>query len=44
MLPFFEIGKMRPVIDCRYDLAQIAEAHLYMESNANTGKIVIDVC
>jgi putative PIG3 family NAD(P)H quinone oxidoreductase len=44
MLPFFEIGKMRPVIDCRYDLAQISEAHLYMESNANTGKIVIDVC
>ena len=44
MLPLFEIGKMRPVIDRRFGIDQIAEAHQYMESNANTGKIVIDVC
>jgi len=43
MLPFFEIGKLRPVIDRRFGLDQIVEAHEYMESNANTGKIVIDV-
>ena len=44
MLPLFLVGKMRPVIDRRYGLDQIAEAHRFMESNANTGKIVIDVC
>lgn len=44
MLPHFVSGKMRPVIDRRYQLAEIADAHRYMESNANTGKIVIDVC
>lgn len=43
MLPFFEIGKLRPVIDRRFGLDQIVEAHEYMETNANTGKIVIDV-
>lgn len=43
MLPFFEIGKLRPVIDRRFGLDQIVEAHEYMESNANTGKIIIDV-
>lgn len=44
MLPFFVSGKMRPVIDRRFSLEQISQAHQYMESNANTGKIVIDVC
>ena len=44
MLPLFTVGKMRPVIDRRYDLDQISDAHRFMESNANTGKIVIDVC
>ena len=32
---------MRPVIDSRYPLDDIAEAHTYMASNANVGKIVI---
>ncbi|MFM7771595.1 MAG: zinc-binding dehydrogenase [Acidimicrobiaceae bacterium] len=35
---------MRPVIDRRFGLDQIVDAHQLMESNANTGKIVIDVC
>lgn len=43
MLPLFLVGKMRPVIDRRFNLNQIAQAHQLMESNANTGKIVIDV-
>lgn len=44
MLPLFASAKMRPVIDRRFDLDQIVDAHWLMESNANTGKIVIDVC
>lgn len=41
--PLFDRGVLAPVIDSRYRLADIAEAHLRMESNANVGKIVIDV-
>lgn len=44
MMPLFTVAKMRPVIDRRFGLDQIVEAHQLMESNANTGKIVIDVC
>lgn len=43
MLPLFERGVLRPVIDSRYPLAEVAAAHLRMESNANVGKIVLDV-
>ncbi len=41
MLPLLADGTLRPVIDSRYGLDAIAEAHGRMESNANTGKIVI---
>jgi putative PIG3 family NAD(P)H quinone oxidoreductase len=40
-LPRFESGELRPVVDSVYPLAQAAEAHRYMESNRNTGKIVL---
>ena len=43
LLPRFTDGTLRPVIDSRYGLDAIAEAQVYMESNANVGKIVIDV-
>ncbi|NQW34064.1 MAG: zinc-binding dehydrogenase, partial [Acidimicrobiaceae bacterium] len=43
MLPMFEVGKLRPIIDSRYPLENISAAHRYMETNASTGKIVIDV-
>ena len=43
MLPMFETGKLRPVIDSRYSLENISAAHRYMETNASTGKIVINV-
>jgi putative PIG3 family NAD(P)H quinone oxidoreductase len=43
VLPLFDSGALRPVIDRRYSLAEIADAHVYMESNANVGKILVDV-
>jgi NADPH:quinone reductase-like Zn-dependent oxidoreductase len=43
ILPLFDTGVVKPVIDSRYSLAAIADAHAYMETNANVGKILIDV-
>jgi putative PIG3 family NAD(P)H quinone oxidoreductase len=43
MLPLFDRGLLRPVIDSRYTLADIAHAHRHMAANANAGKILIDV-
>jgi NADPH2:quinone reductase len=43
MLPLFDGGSLRPVIDRRYPLDQIADAHRAMEANENVGKILIDV-
>lgn len=43
VLPLFDRGALRPVIDSRYPLDRIAEAHAHMAANANVGKIVIDV-
>ena len=43
MLPLFDTGQLRPIIDSRYPFDEIADAHRYMASNANTGKILIDL-
>ncbi|MCB1001697.1 MAG: NAD(P)H-quinone oxidoreductase [Ilumatobacteraceae bacterium] len=43
VLPLFESGALRPVIDRVYPFEQIADAHELMEANANTGKIVVTV-
>jgi len=43
MLPLFESGALRPVIDRRFAFDKIADAHAYMESNASVGKILIDL-
>jgi NADPH:quinone reductase-like Zn-dependent oxidoreductase len=43
MLPLFDTGQLRPVIDSRYPFDQIADAHRHMAANANAGKIMIDV-
>jgi putative PIG3 family NAD(P)H quinone oxidoreductase len=43
MLPLFDRGALRPVIDSRYAFDDIADAHRHMEANANVGKIVIDL-
>ena len=43
VVPAIESGAIRPVIDRRFPLDQIAEAHRYLESNANVGKVLIDI-
>ncbi|MEO6651442.1 MAG: NAD(P)H-quinone oxidoreductase [Ilumatobacteraceae bacterium] len=43
MIPRFEDGSLRPVIDSRFAFDDIADAHRHMEANANVGKIVVDV-
>jgi NADPH:quinone reductase len=43
VLPLFERGLLRPVIDGRWPLEDVAEAQRHMETNANVGKILLDV-
>lgn len=43
MLTLVASGVMAPVVDSRYRLADIADAHRRMETNVNAGKIVIEV-
>jgi putative PIG3 family NAD(P)H quinone oxidoreductase len=43
VLPLFESGQLSPLIDSRYRFDDIAAAHDRMASNANIGKIVIDI-
>jgi NADPH:quinone reductase len=43
VVPLLERGVVRPIIDRVFDLKDAAEAHRYMETNANFGKIVLRV-
>lgn len=43
VLPLFEQGVVQPVVDSRYPLDAIGEAHRAMEANTNVGKILVDV-
>ena len=43
MLPLFESGALRPVVDSRFALDDVVAAHRHMEANANVGKILLDV-
>lgn len=43
LLPLFTTGALKPVVDSRYGLDDIAAAHRYMETNQNVGKILIDL-
>lgn len=43
ILPLFDDATVHPVIDRRFALDAIADAHRHMESNANVGKILVDV-
>jgi putative PIG3 family NAD(P)H quinone oxidoreductase len=43
VLPLFDAGKLTPVIDRTYNFADIADAHAFMASNGNVGKIVVRI-
>jgi NADPH:quinone reductase-like Zn-dependent oxidoreductase len=43
LLPLLDSGALRPVIDRRYPLDRIAEAHAYVEGRHRRGSVVIDV-
>jgi NADPH:quinone reductase-like Zn-dependent oxidoreductase len=38
-----ENGTLKPIVDCTFPLESIVEAHRYMESNQQKGKIVVKV-
>jgi putative PIG3 family NAD(P)H quinone oxidoreductase len=41
VLPLFQNETITPIVDRVFPLADVAEAHRYMESNSNFGKIVL---
>jgi NADPH:quinone reductase-like Zn-dependent oxidoreductase len=43
LLPYFQNGQLKPVIDKVYDWTDIRFAHEYMESNQNIGKIILKI-
>lgn len=43
VLPHVAGGRVRVVVDRVFPLAEVAEAHRYLESNANFGKVVLEV-
>jgi putative PIG3 family NAD(P)H quinone oxidoreductase len=43
VLPLFETGALRAVIDSRFPFDRVADAHRHMEADANVGKILLDL-
>jgi NADPH:quinone reductase len=43
LLPGFESGALRPVIDVEFPLERAAEAHAYVEANQSFGKVLLVV-
>lgn len=43
VVPAIEAGAIVAVIDRRFALADVAAAHAYLETNANVGKVLLDV-
>lgn len=42
-LPLFEEGKLKPIVDKVFPWEEASEAHRYMETNRNIGKIVLRI-
>jgi NADPH:quinone reductase-like Zn-dependent oxidoreductase len=43
VVPLLANGVLRPSLDSKFSLAEIAEAHRRLESNQSTGKVVIEI-
>jgi putative PIG3 family NAD(P)H quinone oxidoreductase len=41
IMPLFESGRIKPVVDRVFPLAQAADAHRYLETQQNVGKVVL---
>jgi NADPH:quinone reductase-like Zn-dependent oxidoreductase len=41
--PYAEGGRLRPVIDSSFPLAEVAAAHARIESGEHVGKIVLEI-
>jgi NADPH:quinone reductase len=39
--PWIEAGKVKPIVDSTFPLAEVAAAHARLESDAHLGKIVL---
>ena len=43
VVPLFETGALKPIVDRVFPLEETGEAHAYMETNANFGKIILSM-
>lgn len=43
VLPHLDRGLIRPVVDRRFRLEDIGDAHAHLESNATVGKVLVDI-
>ena len=43
VMPYFENNSIKPIIDTTFSFGDVASAHLYMEENKNTGKIILKI-
>lgn len=43
VLPYFEKGLIKPIVDIVFPLDEVAKAHQYMEENKNIGKIILKI-
>lgn len=41
LVPLFEVGRLRPVLDVVWPMERVADAHARLEANASFGKIVL---
>lgn len=43
VMPYFENNSIKPIIDTTFSFGDVTSAHLHMEENKNTGKIILSI-